>query len=147
MPKFLFFSSLTLNGSLSTHAFKELKWKLKRPVLMTPKLDTSGAWSRLRSLARTDQAFCAVPYFGTGASKQLPLKPGSCLVVRFDRSSVQSGQVNPKEIIRLIKRGVDVHACANLHAKVFVFGNTAIIGSTNVSTASEHHLIEACVEI
>jgi hypothetical protein len=88
-----------------------------------------------------------VPFFGTGASEQLPLKTGSCLVLRFDRATLQSGQVNPTEVIKLIKNGVEVHACANLHAKVFVFKHTSFIGSTNVSTASEHLLIEACVEV
>jgi hypothetical protein len=87
-----------------------------------------------------------VPYFGSGATELLPLRAGSQLVVKFDREAVQCGQVNPKEIVRLIKRGVEVHACANLHAKVFVFGNTAIVGSANVSTSSAT-LIEACAEI
>jgi hypothetical protein len=75
------------------------------------------------------------------------LKKGSTLVVRFDREAVRCGQVNPTEIIRLIKAGVEVHACANLHAKVFVFGDRAIVGSANVSSSSANSLIEACVEV
>jgi hypothetical protein len=113
---------------------------------MKPKLLTNGVWSRLTNLAEKTPAFCAVPYFGTGASKLLPLRPGSRLVLKFDRGSVQSGQVNPKEVIRLIKDGVEVHACANLHAKVFVFGDITILGSANVSASSANHLVEACIE-
>lgn len=115
---------------------------------MKPTLHTDGVWSRLTALARRHHpAFVAVSYFGSGASELLPLKARSRLVVKFDRESVLSGQVNPKEIIRLLKRGVEVHACANLHAKVFVFGNTAIVGSANVSASSANSLVEACVEI
>lgn len=115
---------------------------------MKPSLHTHGVWSRLTALARQHHpAFAAVPYFGSGASELLPLKAGSKLIVKFDRESVLSGQVNPQEIIRLLKRGVEVHACANLHAKVFVFGNTAIVGSANVSASSANSLVEACVEI
>jgi hypothetical protein len=39
--------------------------------------------------------------------------------------------------------GVRLHNCFNLHAKVFVFGKRAIIGSTNVSRHSAEKLIEA----
>lgn len=113
-----------------------------------PTLHTHGVWSRLTALARQQRSsFVAVPYFGSGASKLLPLRAGSQLVVKFDREAVQCGQVNPTEVVHLIKRGVEVHACANLHAKVFVFGNTAIVGSANVSASSANLLIEACVEV
>ena len=42
--------------------------------------------------------------------------------------------------------GVRVFSALNLHAKVFVFGPVAAIGSSNVSVASERLLIEAVVE-
>jgi hypothetical protein len=77
----------------------------------------------------------------------LPLTAGSQLVLRFDRQAVQAGLVNPREVIALIKQGVEVHACANLHAKVYVFGDTVIVGSANVSASSANSLIEACVEL
>ena len=66
-----------------------------------------------------------MPYFGTGGAELLPLRPGSLLVVRFDTEAVRSGQTNPSEIIKLLSRSVEIHACRNLHAKVFVFGDTA----------------------
>jgi hypothetical protein len=115
--------------------------------MMTPQLLTKNIWPTLTSLAKREKASCAVPYFGTGGSKLLPLRRGSRLVIKFDRGSVTSGQVNPKDIIRLIRRGVEVHACSNLHAKVFAFGRLAIVGSANVSTLSATTLLEACVKI
>jgi hypothetical protein len=102
-------------------------------------------WRRLSSMARRVQGQVAVPYFGTGGAELLPLRPGSLLVVRFDTETVRSGQTNPSEIIKLLKRGVEIHACRNLHAKVFVLGDTAIVGSSNVSRSSAKHLIETAI--
>jgi hypothetical protein len=69
------------------------------------------------------------------------------LVVKFDHAAMRAGQTNPHDIIRLIEKGVKVYACGNLHAKVFSFGATSIVGSTNVSNFSADKLIEACAEI
>ena len=52
----------------------------------------------------------------------------SVLVVKFDKTSMKAGQTNPHDIIRLIENGVKVYACSNLHAKVFSFGITSIVG-------------------
>jgi hypothetical protein len=88
----------------------------------------------------------AVAYFGKGATKLLPLDRGSTLIVDMSRPAVGSGQTLPKEILKLVNRGVEVHSVQNLHAKVFVIANRAFIGSTNVSNHSANGLIEACVE-
>jgi hypothetical protein len=113
-----------------------------------PALITEGVWRRITKLANTKgQHYAAVPYFGASAAELLPLKKGDQLVVRFDKGSIKTGQVDPREIVKLIKRGVDVHACSNLHAKVFAFGHAAIVGSANVSRNSASSLIEACAEV
>jgi hypothetical protein len=91
-------------------------------------------------------SFVAVSFLSGGASERLPLKSGDLLVVRFDRAAVKSGLVSPKEILRYLNRGVEVHAIANLHAKVYVLGRTAFVGSANVSFRSEHSLVEAICE-
>lgn len=67
-------------------------------------------------------------------------------MVKFDRETVGSGQVDPREVVKAIKKDVEVHSCSNLHAKVYVFGKTAVVGSSNVSQNSDRHLLEACVE-
>lgn len=88
----------------------------------------------------------AVPYFGAGATGLLTLRAGNAVVLKFDRDAIGSGQVDPREVVKAIRRGVQVHHCSNLHAKVFVFGKTAVVGSSNVSHNSERQLLEACVE-
>ena len=100
---------------------------------------------RLTALAAKSRALVAVPFFGVNGAKLLPLKQGSVLVTRIDAASVKSGHVDPREIVKLLKKGVQVFLCANLHAKVYVFGKTAVIGSANISSTSAG-LVEAAIE-
>ena len=76
----------------------------------------------------------------------MPLQEGSTLVVDASESAVRSGQTNPSDLLTLINRGVEVHSVKNLHAKVFVTGDQAFIGSTNVSNHSANGLLEAVVQ-
>jgi hypothetical protein len=85
----------------------------------------------------------AVAYFGQGASRLLPLRKGSRLVVNASEMAVRSGQTHPGDLITLQNYGVRIYSVANLHAKVFVLGNAAYIGSANVSNRSAGHLVEA----
>jgi hypothetical protein len=56
-----------------------------------------------------------------------------------------AGRTNPYEVDKYRKKGVKTFNCPNLHAKVFVFDETTIIGSTNVSKNSEEYLVEAAM--
>jgi hypothetical protein len=105
----------------------------------------SQLWRRITKLARKGQGDVAVAYFARGARKLLPLKRGTRLVVDASERSVKSGQTDPNELLYFINRGVAVHSVENLHAKVFVFGKTAVVGSMNVSRRSADLLQEAGV--
>jgi len=114
---------------------------------MATKFHSDDSWSRIRDLAKMrGRRLVAVPFLGKGAIRRLPLQAGDLLIVRLDEATVKSGQTSPFEIGKFLRKGVEVHAQSNLHAKVFVFGKTAVIGSTNVSSTSEEHLLEAVVE-
>jgi hypothetical protein len=89
----------------------------------------------------------AVAYFADGAGKRLPLGRGSTLVVDASERAVRSGQTKPAEIKKLVEKGVDAYSVQNLHAKVFVIGQKALIGSANVSNSSAGRLIEAILQI
>ena len=112
---------------------------------MATRLLSEALWRRLTAAAGRARAHVAVPYFGTGGAKLLPLRPGSLLVVRFDTGAIRSGETNPSEIIRLLNRRVEVHGCRNLHAKVFAFRDMAVVGSPNVSRFSATRLIETAI--
>ncbi len=112
------------------------------------RLITNDVWATITRAAKKapTKAHVAVAYFGTGASKLLPLRAGSTLVVDMSESAVKSGQTNPSELLRLIERGVAVYTVPNLHAKVFVIGRRTFVGSANASTNSANVLVEAVLE-
>lgn len=109
------------------------------------KLLSEQPWKALTRAVKREPGKChvAVAYFGQGAAQMLPLREGSLLVLDFSEASVRAGRSCPAEVLKLLKRGVEVRSVRNLHAKVFVVGNTAFIGSTNVSQSSANTLVEA----
>src|ERR1019366_9999502 len=96
---------------------------------------SDNIWPQLTTAVRDSRQRCAVAvaYFGKGASNLLPLAQGSRLVVDASERAVASGQTCPADLFKLLKRGVTIYSVPNLHAKVFVLGRAAYIGSANVS--------------
>ena len=115
---------------------------------MATTFHSEKVWTRIRQLLKHQKAgaLVAVPFLAPNAAKQLPLRRGDVLVTRFDDAAIKGGLVDPLEVVKYIRHGVEVHSVENLHAKVYVFGNWAIAGSTNVSRSSEEQLIEAACE-
>lgn len=108
-------------------------------------------WKRLRVLTRRSnkagaRVFVAAPYCGSGAAKLLPLRGGSLLVVDMSEGTVAAGATSPLEVLKFIRRGVEVHSNPRLHAKVFVFPRRAVVGSSNLSNRSAKFLNEAAIE-
>lgn len=101
-------------------------------------------WSRLRHRARKCRtpALVAVAFFGEGAAGLLPLRKGSRLLVNASEQTVASGLTCPNDLLELRKRGVRIFSVKNLHAKVYVFGGQAFVGSPNASNNSTR-LLEA----
>jgi hypothetical protein len=94
---------------------------------------------------RPRDCYVAVAYFGDHASDLLPLRANSTLVVDMSERAVRSGQTKPSELVALIRKGVRVHSVQNLHAKGFVLGDRAVVGSSNASRTSANGLIEAAL--
>jgi hypothetical protein len=71
----------------------------------------SNIWDKITFLAkRAKHRFIAVAYLGKGASDLLPLNRGDVLVVDMSLSAMRSGQTNPFEIGKYLKRGMEVHS-------------------------------------
>lgn len=102
-------------------------------------------WSAIKTCSKGARAFVAVPFLGVGAADMLPISEGSVLVTRFTQEAVKAGQVDPREVVKLLRRGVAVFSRADLHAKIYAFPRRVFVGSANVSKTSEG-LQEACIE-
>lgn len=103
-----------------------------------------NVWKTITKCARKSRhRYVAVSYLGRGAHKLLPLRKGDSLVVDMSESTVKAGLTDPNEVGKYLAKNVEVYSCSNLHAKVYVFDNTIIIGSANASQNSQRNLIEA----
>lgn len=112
---------------------------------MTQKLFTGKVWNHLTVAARNnpEHSYVAVAYFGADGAKLLPLASGSYLAVNASEAAVKAGQTCPAALIKLQRRGVRIFNVENLHAKLFVFGEAAFIGSANASNNSANNLVES----
>ena len=97
---------------------------------------------RIKAASRVD---AAIAYFGQGGANLLRLRKGHRLVVDMSPATVKAGGTDPREIEKLIKRGVEVFTRRNLHAKVVVADKAVISGSANVSKHSQDVLDEAAI--
>jgi hypothetical protein len=81
--------------------------------------------------AKSRNVRMAVAFWGEGAAQWLGLlsKPSSAIVI----CNLKMGGTNPAEIRALMNAGVHVSQSDILHAKVYLFDNQVIIGSSNAS--------------
>jgi len=116
----------------------------KKLPTMTYFLSNDALWSELRERAKTSKSVkAAVAFLGSGGADLLPLKKGDTLIVNLGLQTVRQGATSPKEIQRLMRRGVMVFTRSNLHAKFFICGKSLLVGSANVSKNSQNVLDEA----
>ncbi len=115
---------------------------------MAVELITSNIWRLITKTVKShpSKSMVAVAYFGQQAASMLPLKKGSTLLVDASEKAVKSGQTCPAELLKLYYKGVKAYSLENLHAKIYVVGNTLLIGSANVSGNSSKLLQEAIIK-
>ncbi len=106
-----------------------------------------GLWKQLTSAIRKakGKADVAVAYFGMDGCVLLPLRSGSRLVVDASDAALKSGQTYPAGLLQLYRKGVAIYSKPGLHAKVFLIGKKAYVGSANASRRSAHTLVEAAL--
>lgn len=95
-------------------------------------LDEHEALERIRSeLASSGDARLAVAFWGAGASVALGIaqRPAPTQIV----CNLTTGGTNPEEIARLRRTSALIRHTDRLHAKVYLFDDVAIVGSSNAS--------------
>jgi hypothetical protein len=109
-------------------------------------LFNAALWHELSSrIPKAKKVRAAVAYLGKGGATLLPLRKGDVLVVNMSLGRVRAGATDPKEVRKLLKRGVSVFSRGSLHAKFLVIDNVVIAGSSNVSNHAKNDLDEAAV--
>ena len=107
-------------------------------------LGNDNLWDELRDKVKKAKTVkAAVAFLGRGGADLLSLKRGDTLVVNMGMQTVKQGITSPKEVQRLIRRGVRVFSRTTLHAKFFICDKSLIVGSANISNNSQNILDEA----
>ena len=70
---------------------------------------------------------------------------GDVLVCDASRKAVSCRETDPRFLLELLRKGVEIYSCEALHAKCAVFGNAVLLGSANLSESSANRLIELSI--
>jgi len=89
-----------------------------------------------RLVRRGNRLRAAIAYFGQKGATLLPFRKGDQLVVDLSIPSVRAGRSDPREIEKLLQRGVRVFSRANLHAKIISTDGETLVGSAKVGSAN-----------
>ena len=108
------------------------------------KLISDGLWSAVRKKARGAGLRKAAVAYVTDPGL-LPLGPGDLLVTDASRASIAGGRTSALAVKQYFESGVELISLANLHAKVLVLDDWAVVGSANVSRHSASVYFEAAV--
>lgn len=103
-------------------------------------------WKAIKAnAANAKRRYVAVPYVGLNAPEILPLRKGDVLITNLSETCVRMGSTRIEPIEQYLAKDVGVFNCVSLHAKVFCFDSSIIIGSANLSASSNSRLVEAAV--
>jgi hypothetical protein len=115
-------------------------------VSVTTFLSNDTLWQMLTArIKAANHVDAAIAYLGQGGARLLPLRSGDRLVVDMSPATVRAGNTDPREVEKLVQRGIQAFTRRNLHAKIVVADNSVISGSANVSRHSQQILDEAAI--
>ena len=94
-------------------------------------------WPTIARLSKkAGPRYAAIAYLGREAPKLLTMRRGDVLVVNAGPQALTAGATHPEALAVFVERGVQVFSLPNLHSKVFVNRDTAVVGSANASANS-----------
>ena len=109
---------------------------------MMQRVLSSDLWKTVTAQARkAKQRQAAIAYV---TEDHLNLKSGDVLVVDASEGTIRSGGTDAKLLDELHHRGVILYDCHDLHAKVMLLDDIAVVGSANMSQSSGS-LVEAAI--
>lgn len=108
------------------------------------KVMSDGLWPAITSKAKSAALRkAAIAYFTD--YELFPVRDGDLIVVDASDAAIAGGRTCAKALARCVEVGVSVFSLAELHAKVLVMDDVAVIGSANASRNSERHYFEAAL--
>lgn len=105
---------------------------------------SEGLWAELHRLAKKNSPRLAAVAYVT-SDKQVEFGKGDMLICDATDAAIKSGQTSAAVLRRAHDRGARLFSSPGLHAKVFLFGRVAVVGSANLSLTSVTGLDEAAL--
>ena len=110
---------------------------------ITKFISNDNLWQEINARVSNGKTVkAAVAYLGQKGSQLLPLKKGDTLVIDMSLGTVRAGVTDPREVRKLINKGVKVFSRGSLHAKFIIIDKTLIASSANISNNSNKKLDE-----
>jgi hypothetical protein len=108
------------------------------------KLLSADLWTTIGQKAlKAKRRLAAIAYVTD--PRLLPLGAGDVLVVDASDASIAAGRTSAKVLAGYFRAGASLFNVPNLHAKVLVLDDCAVIGSANASRRSTEYYVEASV--
>jgi hypothetical protein len=105
------------------------------------KLLTGNIWKQVAPIAKAaKRRLAAVAYVSSNSN--IKFTKDDVLICDASDRAIKYGETSAVLLYTLFKRGVELRSRPELHAKVIVFGKHTLIGSCNMSSASEKTLTE-----
>jgi hypothetical protein len=100
-------------------------------------------WTEVRKQARASSSRKGAIAYVT--RDLVGFRKGNTLVVDASDFAIRNGETNARLLRKLHKKGVLLYHCADLHAKVLLLDDVAIISSGNMSSSSQRRMVEAAL--
>lgn len=108
------------------------------------KIVSSNLWEMIREKAKHAEHRRAAIAYVTDPTL-LPLRRGDLLITDASDASIASGRTAAIALEKYFKAGVELFCLSNLHAKVLVLDDWAVVGSANASQHSAEIYVEAAI--
>jgi hypothetical protein len=104
---------------------------------------SADLWTEVRKRARAARSRKAAIAYVT--RDLLDFRKGDTLVVDASVLAIRNGETDAQLLRKLHNKGVQLYDCVDLHVKILLLDDVAIIGSGNMSSSSEHRMVEAAL--
>jgi hypothetical protein len=104
---------------------------------------SNGLWTDVRKHARASKSRRGAIAYVT--RDLVGFRKGDTLVVDASARAIQNGETDGPLLRKLHKKGVQLYHCADLHAKILLMDDVAVISSGNMSSSSQSKLVEAAL--
>jgi hypothetical protein len=104
---------------------------------------SNDLWTEVRKQARASNSRKAAIAYVT--RDLVGFRKGDTLVVDASTLAIKNGETDAPLLRKLHNKGVQLYDCTDLHAKILLLDDVAIISSGNMSSSSESRMVEAAL--